>query len=174
MTEADLFASLNTNQKKVGAFDLFKSEVAAGRADAVAVDRAVTRLGLNVTRQRVKNGVCAIAAARQVHNRRANLEDTLGFLKSWGDDDPCTYDGDLIRALSLFLYELPTLDSKRLTFTFNKTTPEAVIIKIKRLASFNGVERADCYRQVLCDVYNSKRGVKKITPFMLKNSEVTA
>lgn len=123
---------------------------------------------------RIGNGqgartINAVDSVEYVHRRKGNLQQTMAVVARWSDGDPGAFSGQLIRAVSEFLYRFPDAKVMILAKQLDEWAPDRVISKIKRLTS-NATPKADAFCDVFFEIYNYKlrRPEKLQMPTLLK------
>jgi hypothetical protein len=170
--EAALFLKLNGGRKAIGAIDEYRAALEARVPWALEVDSIASRVGLRVARGDHKRTVQAVGAVKSVHLRQRNLEATLSVLAAW-DDDPTTFNGELMKAVSIFLAyhaaceESPGVDAEHLTKALRVHAPESVLASIKRRIDGRVIKLPEAGCMTLTELYNRRAPkTKRLPPYV--------
>jgi len=156
--EASMFLKLNGGRKAVAAFQKYVAELTAKVPVTLEIEAVVTKLSLRVARAKGPRHICAVDALRYAHLRKKNLESTLKVLKGWSKEDSSVFDGDLIKAVSVFLSTYQSANPAHLTERLSLRAPESVQRRITMTTSkADGVSRNDAACIVLRELYNQKQ-----------------
>jgi hypothetical protein len=167
--EAALFLKLNGGRKKIGALDEFKAALAARVPWAVEVNSIASGLKLRIATGNARRTVQAVQAVKGVHLRHRNLARTLSVLADW-DDASFTFQGDLMRAVAIFIAhhdtrdDSPGVDDRHLVRSLKSHDPEVVIAAIKRRSDGHIIKRAEAACSVLQELYNKRLSSKSRLP----------
>jgi hypothetical protein len=127
------------------------------------IDSIVRGLGLRVQTGNGKRSVCAVKALVSVHKRQGNLRPVLWVLTKWMDGEPSAYNGDLIKAVGLFLAHYRDVDLGRLMTQLQPCSPESIVATMKRYKN-EGASLAEAACVVLAEKYNKRLSAKKQLP----------
>jgi hypothetical protein len=163
--EAELFLKLNNGRKPVGALDKYKARLVAEEPVAMEIERIVRGRKLRIGVGQRARVIQAIHAVESVHRRQKNLGRTLDVLVRWDEDDASVFDGDVLKAVSLFLAHYPEAEDRRLVEVLRTVSPKALAERIQRDRSLDravSLAEAACCR--ILPKYNA-RLKNKLPPF---------
>lgn len=170
--EAEIFTRMNKDRKQPHPHDLFRSEVAAGRPEAVALNEVFTEVGIKVSTSPGAKNIRALATARRAFHiagpdvvRRA----LKVLTKAWDRHDDAI-NGDVLNGLSLLLLTEPELiDDKHLAARLADFTPTQLVNKAAAVKDvIEGMTPAGAMAYVLTSVYNARRRNKRLAEFHYK------
>lgn len=162
--EAELFLKLNGGRKAIRAWDRYRARMVARDPIAVEFTRIVEKCGLRIGPAQGRNTLCAVQSIESVHRRNRNLETTLSLLKKWGEGDPASLDGDLLKDVSCFLLDFDgNLDVAAFAEKLSKHDPAMVLRKIRGAHDLSG-KRRPAANSVLREIYNARRLKKDRLP----------
>lgn len=152
--EAQLFYDLNHGRKAVGPIDKYKARLVFKEATATAIQAILKKNGCKISKNVQRGGIQAVQAVEHVYHRH-NLDATIATLVMWLDHDPAAFDGDLIRAISVFLAACPSADPELLAKKLETVAPAKLIAQLRReVQQLSSGTRADAARLVLTNIYN--------------------
>lgn len=161
--EAALFLRLNGARTAVRVLDKFKARVVAKEPVAVDITAILKSLGLKVVKSSQRRGVQAVKAVETVYHV-GNLRETMYVLTEWGDGEHRTYEDKLVRAVSSFLLEYPSVDLDEVASRLRKHAPGKVMAKIGYAMESFDLQKHEAACSVLREIYNAGRPQKKRLP----------
>ena len=128
--EAKLFVDLNRNRKAVNSGDMFKAEVAARNAEAVAIQRVFDALGLTIGRKSAPANVASVQSAKALYRHGEEvLSRTLAIKKAvWPEH---VVGGGLLEGIGLFLRAVPNLDEVGFRKVLQGNLPDTTLAVLK-------------------------------------------
>lgn len=164
--EAALFRKLN-KRRSLSTSQLFKSDVCAGDADAVAVYEAITSAGLNVRGMKPNGRRQSIGGVKQCQTayRRmgggeagaSHVTEVLKILRTtWGEQHHETaYHCAVIGGLAFFLRRFgDNVDRKRLRGLMEKQSPNRLMGNGDTFKMMSGTTRDEGVARAFFEVYN--------------------
>lgn len=165
--EARVFYDLNTGSTRIQAIENYKARKVWGHEVILEIERILRKTGLKVASGNTKRSVSAVSALEQIHVSKQNLLPTLQVLRAWSDvtnDDSTTYESQMMRYMSLFLFRFPTADLEVLAAkldVFGKA--QKFLAKVKLESKSFHMTRPETAVNNLLGVYNY-RNRRKLTP----------
>ena len=154
--EAWHFDRLNTQKKKVPAFDLFRSRVTYGERVATEIAEIVTSIPLALSPSKDRYTVAAVNAMEKVHTQYGTLAPTLRVLCRWGNGASTALTGDYIADLGGFFDAYPDAVEGRALSALQRFTPAALRREIATRRAELGCSRPAAARVALKGIYNAK------------------
>jgi hypothetical protein len=151
--EAAAFGRINRNRRALSRTDLFKAEVAAGHAEAVALRDLLGEFGYVVGNPGTKNAVVCVDALLRA--TRANVESLRMILDIYQSQ----FDGERILAeiVEGFMFLAANganLNDKRLRKRLSDLGHEEVIASVRRCSQFRGKGTRESYAEGIAMAVN--------------------
>lgn len=172
--EAELFGRDN-KRRGLNTHQLFKADVCAGKADAVAVYQAITAAGLNVRGMKANGRRQSIGGVKQCQTayRRmgggeagaAHVTEVLKILRAtWGENHHDTaFHCAVIGGLAFFLRRFgDQVDRKRIRGRMERMSPNQLMGNGDTFKMMSGTTRDEGVARAFFEVYNKSLGVNKL------------
>lgn len=171
--EAEIFTRTQKDRRGLHPHDLFRSEVAAGRSEAVALNEIFNEVGLKVSTSPGPSNIRALATARRVHIIGGDEVARRSFkilIKAW-EHHPDAINGDVLNGVGLLLLaDGDMIDDKHLAMRLSDHTPAQLVNKMHAVKDvIEGMAPAGAMAYVLTGVYNTRRRSKRLAEFAYKN-----
>lgn len=166
--EAEIFTKMNKNRRAPHPIDLFRSEVTAGRPNAVGLNEVFTEAGVVVSKTGAGT-LRAVATAQKVFSIAGPdvLRRTLKILgRAWERHDD-VYSGDVVSGLALLIYAESSIDDKHMADRLSDFTPAMVINKAQAAKEvLEGKTPPAAMAHILTGIYNTRRRSRRLGVFM--------
>lgn len=175
--EAALFLRLNGGRRPVRVFDKFKAQLVARDPVAMDISSILKSHGFRIVKGSPSRcGIVAIQALVGIYHR-GNLNPVLAVVTYWADGEPATLEGDLLKAISLFLGKYPEVDLKDFGRRLAPISADRIIAKLKRTrGAFSDVSPTIAACSVFREIYNARRPKRSQLPppELFENEEAMA